>query len=218
MTGGSGSPARIPRQAQGHAHLHRHRLRSRSSRPVADRDRGRGRGAFGRFKALLGRWPDELQRSIRLPEERQRGPAPAQATVGAENRLEAHRLVARRLGQPAAPARTPTADHLICATTARHRELDQPRRSTARALTREGMVGCSYVTPRPGGPWLSGRSWLEQVEDHAGRAVSWLAVPPHCCCQFDPVLAVDPSCAVEADFVVDWCCAVAFGSQHWSQL
>jgi hypothetical protein len=37
----------------------------------------RGRGAFGRFKDLLARWPDELERWYAFSEERQRGRARA---------------------------------------------------------------------------------------------------------------------------------------------
>ncbi len=37
----------------------------------------RGRGAFGRFKDVLARWPDELERWYTFSEERQRGRARA---------------------------------------------------------------------------------------------------------------------------------------------
>jgi hypothetical protein len=49
---------------------------------VADADRAdmlgiavQGRGAFRRFKDVLGRWPDELERWYEFSNERQRGRA-----------------------------------------------------------------------------------------------------------------------------------------------
>jgi hypothetical protein len=51
---------------------------------IADRDRAdrleiasEGEGAFRRFKDVLARWPDELERWYAFPEERQRGRARA---------------------------------------------------------------------------------------------------------------------------------------------